>query len=125
MARGDVFNEMAVVEEMLALRMAGATFADLARRYGVDHTSIMYQCRKYDIGNGVLVPVKLKRKQRTPLGKHTPQQKVVPLHPILAAERLNPGKRSYAEYVRAANERRYAHLRVFHAMQRTATITSE
>jgi hypothetical protein len=44
-----VFNDKKKLEEMLNLRKAGWTYQSLAMIYGVDHSSIYGQCKKYGI----------------------------------------------------------------------------
>ena len=44
--RGHVFDDPKVLNEMLELRKSGWTLTALGRKFGVDHTSIMYQIRK-------------------------------------------------------------------------------
>lgn len=36
-----------LLEEMLQLRRDGWSYRKLAKKYGLDHTSIMYHCHKY------------------------------------------------------------------------------
>lgn len=43
---GHVFDDLNLKNEMLELRRQGYAFTDLARKYGVDHTTIVYHCRK-------------------------------------------------------------------------------
>ena len=124
MARGTTFTDKIALEEMLVLRMAGATYNDLGRRYEVDHTTIIYHCKKAGIGTPELEPVKLKRKERIIVPKQIVQRREIRLHPILAAERMNTGK-TYAEYVEAQHQRRYAHLKGFLPMPKNATIRYE
>ena len=117
MARGTTFNDSVILEEMLARRMAGATVSELGRAYGVDHTTIIYQCKKHGVGyKRELETEKIRRKARTAT---VPQavKKTITLHPILERERINRGLPSYAAYLAEAKlrdrqrkwEERYAH----------------
>ena len=40
-----LFKDKEIKEEMLDLRRQGYTFSDIARRYGADHTTIMFHCQ--------------------------------------------------------------------------------
>jgi hypothetical protein len=44
--KGTVFSEPAVKAEMLSLRRAGYSYIQIARKYGVDHSTIVYHCKK-------------------------------------------------------------------------------
>lgn len=44
--QGRVFRDPAIKAEMIALRDAGYSYKDIAIKYGVDHTTIIYHCRK-------------------------------------------------------------------------------
>lgn len=46
MAIGHVFDDPKKKEEMLAYRMAGYSYPQLALHYGVDHTTLIYHVRK-------------------------------------------------------------------------------
>lgn len=43
--RGQVFKDPEKKAEMISFRAKGYAYADIARYYGVDHTTIMYHCR--------------------------------------------------------------------------------
>lgn len=40
-----IFSHPEVLEEMLELRRQGHTFSDIARKYGADHTTVMFHCQ--------------------------------------------------------------------------------
>ena len=44
-----VFTDPNVLLEMLKLRAEGENFTYLAKKYNVDHSSIIYQCQKYEV----------------------------------------------------------------------------
>jgi hypothetical protein len=46
MARGHTFSDPEVKKEMLDLRRKGYSYMEIARKYSVDHTSILYHCQK-------------------------------------------------------------------------------
>lgn len=53
---GHVFDDPKVKEQMLNFRLEGYSYTDIARRYDVDHTTIMYHCRKAGIAPaGIMV----------------------------------------------------------------------
>lgn len=50
---GHVFtDDPSKKEEMVQLRKAGYSLTDIARKYGVDHTTIIYHCRAAGIKAG-------------------------------------------------------------------------
>jgi hypothetical protein len=49
----NVFKDPHKKNNMLSLRRQGWTYLSLAFIYGVDHTSIYYECKKYKIANPV------------------------------------------------------------------------
>lgn len=52
--RPRVFKDPKVLNEMLYLRRQGATYEELAFRYGVDKSSIYHWCERYKLGRNVL-----------------------------------------------------------------------
>ena len=46
---GHVFDNPRIKREMLILRIKGYSYVLLSRRYGVDHTTVMYHCRRAGI----------------------------------------------------------------------------
>lgn len=45
MARGSTFSDPDVKAEMLELRLKGYSYVELAKKYRVDHTTIIYHCQ--------------------------------------------------------------------------------
>lgn len=76
------------VEEMLELCKDGWSYSELGRRYGKDHTTILYHCRKHGI-----------RAVGTPTEPPKPHK-----YDYIFNESINPGK-SYKEYLAEAMER--------------------
>lgn len=91
--RGHIFDNTRVLQEMLHLRfVASSGPSALGRLYGVDHSTIIYHCRRNQsivsvIGGEIMV------------GRPVPVPIVAP-DPWIDenGEKLNPG-RNYAEYV--------------------------
>ena len=54
--KGHIFNSTEKKEEMLSLRMMGYSIVQLATKYNVDHTTIMYHCRQ----NGIAIKYKIR-----------------------------------------------------------------
>ena len=54
MIKGDhkIFRDQQKLQEMLSLRQQGWSLQKLAVRYGIDHTSILYWCKKYNCKPG-------------------------------------------------------------------------
>ena len=50
--RGNIFEDGTKLIEMLSLRQQGVGPSELGRRYGVDHTTIIYHCKR----NGLVMP---------------------------------------------------------------------
>lgn len=51
--KGNIFNDRRTLETMLTLRMQGVGPSQLARRFGVDHSTIIYHTKK----NGVYAAI--------------------------------------------------------------------
>ena len=47
--RGHVFEDGRTLNEMLMLRQKGVGPSDLGRHYSVDHSTIIYHCKRYGI----------------------------------------------------------------------------
>lgn len=56
MARGRIFSDPQKRANMLKLRIRGYSYVRLARKYNVDHTTIIYHCKEA----GIALPVKIK-----------------------------------------------------------------
>lgn len=54
MRKGDhkIFRDQQKLQEMLSLRQQGWSLLKLAVRYGINHTSILYWCKKYNCKPG-------------------------------------------------------------------------
>jgi len=97
--RRRVFDNFETLREMLARRAAGEKLMDLARDYGVDHTTILYHQRRYAViattitvsGVDCTAPAPLPRATKTDTRDWN-------------GERINPG-RTYAEYIAIQRER--------------------
>ena len=46
-----VFNKKDKLEKLIELRKEGWTYLSLAFIFGVDHSSIYYECKKYNVDN--------------------------------------------------------------------------
>jgi hypothetical protein len=59
------------VMEMLELRRQGATYSELGRKYGKDHTTIMHSCKKFGVVPNMPMPQvnSLKKAINTPFNE--------------------------------------------------------
>lgn len=105
-----VFTDPNVLKEMLELRAGGRGYSSLARRYKVDHSSIMYQCNKYEIKKYKLpdrLQEKIKEKNTTviypsqiKIGHFVPPiNRKQDKYADLLYEKINRGK-NYFEYLK-------------------------
>lgn len=90
-----VFNDKEKLNEMLGLARQGHSYSSLGRLYGVDHTSIMFQCSKHGVTNGVMYLQK-KGRYYPPKAKKRGYNTNNP-----AEEQINYGLPSYHAYLRA------------------------
>lgn len=96
---GHVFDDPAKKAEMLKYREQGYAYADIARLYGVDHTTIMYHCRKarqdgtlVESGSGQEGPKLVSTKAKlTPPPPRPPRFKKPTLTQLREAEEIRPG----------------------------------
>jgi hypothetical protein len=58
-----------MLSEMLELRRENWSLTKLAEKYKVDHTSILYQCRKYEIVPGATHQIVVQTRKEIPLWK--------------------------------------------------------
>lgn len=101
-----VFTDSKVLKEMLALRAKGRGYSSLARRYGVDHSSIMYQCHKYHIEKNEApkdLDKEIEEKNTKIVYKQKEEEIVIVIrtkhkYEDLIFEKVNEGK-NYVEYV--------------------------
>jgi hypothetical protein len=106
-----VFRDKEKLTEMLRLRSQGVLTTILARHYGVDHSSILYQCRKYNIIAGkefifedIMNATETKEERRKAnldgfksrlFDLQKPQFEI-------NGDKINQGKKSYADYLKAS-----------------------
>lgn len=93
------------VLEIMKLRRQGWSVLKIAREYRVDHTTVVYHCKKYKVKKGkpiffdepaVSVPIKLPDKK-----EEAPQVK------------YNPGKVCYMDYLKTLLEREKKPMRYY------------
>lgn len=107
---GTAFQDPDVLREMLEYYASGTGKALLGRRYGVDHTTIMYHIRKHGVKRGKYVELTLKTnkvlEEIADADEHLRQLENAPKPPkktykyqALFEEPVNPGK-NYADYLR-------------------------
>ena len=58
-----VFNDKKLLEEMLMLRQKGYSLPFLANKYQVDHSSILYQCKKFSVAPKGIPTIVLRQKR--------------------------------------------------------------
>lgn len=102
-----VFRNYDLLTEMLSLRAEGSSFMALGDKYGVDHSSIVYQCQKHSVVVAMTNPIIVQRTMQ--------KEKVVAIKPqplidgvwqvTESGEKVNVG-RSYQEYLEIANRRK-------------------
>ncbi|MCI0562801.1 MAG: hypothetical protein MN733_30330 [Nitrososphaera sp.] len=104
------FRDPTILQQMLQDYInSGLSLVALGRKYGCDHTSILYLVKKYGVKRGVPTQISVPQKPVEP-PKHvffrpaTPPPKVHKYDHIIN-EPINPGK-SYAEYLAEYERRR-------------------
>jgi len=107
-----VFTDPNVLLEMLKLRAEGENFTYLAKKYNVDHSSIIYQCQKYEVSPKAKDPADKKilknlkeeiEKNNTKIVYKQKEEVVVVVrkkhkYEDLIFEKINKGK-NYIEYL--------------------------
>lgn len=98
--KSQIFKDPNKLQEMFTLRKAGWSSTLLSKKYGCDHTTILYECRKYGIYPERLIRINKERiimATPKPIKPKTQQQTHKYAHLIF--EPLNQGKmyRSYLE----------------------------
>lgn len=97
------------VSEMLSLRVLGWSSPQLARRYGVDHSTILYHCKRFGAYKGgaepAVVAITREREVREPPRKADFAVQKAHKYEYVWNEATNPGKRSYRDYEREAMQR--------------------
>ncbi len=89
---------------MLTLANKGMVYSELARMFGVDHSSIMYQCKKNGISNGITLS---SQKFREAVKKGIKENKLKPNYSYVEGEVFNRGH-TYKEYLAIEKEKRLA-----------------
>ncbi len=97
-----VFNDKNKFWEMLELRSQGYSLPVLAGRYGVDHTTILWHCKKHGVEPGVPIERKKRELKVTIISPRTFNSQP------LKENGINPGK-MYKDYL--AEEKRREELR--------------
>ncbi len=86
------------LERMLRMREEGYSAAELGRIFGVDHTSILHQCRKYKTK-----PFKKKIAYKPEKIKSWIRSR----EPILKREGINLGKDLYEDYLKENQDKEF------------------
>jgi hypothetical protein len=106
--RGHIFEDLHKLNEMIAMRQQGIGPSKLAVRFGVDHSTIIYHCKR----NGVVVP-KGRRLELATLSPivvtERPKRVSISIKGFAfitdeTGDRINPGK-NYADYVAERQKR--------------------
>ena len=93
------------VYQMLVLRSEGLSYPRIGKMFNKDHSTIIHWCRKFNVDIGKEVPkpeffnIKV---YRTPVVVGHKYEHII-------NERINPGKKSYAEYLKERDAR--SHMR--------------
>ena len=102
-----VFRNYDLLTEMLTLRALGSSFMALGEKYGVDHSSIVYQCQKHSVVAMMTQSIMVMKTE--PKEKIVYSYKPAPLVDGVWAnqegEKINVG-RSYQEYLEIENRRK-------------------
>lgn len=113
-----VFKDPEKLAKLRELLLEGYSFNSIGRFFGVDHTSIIWHARKIGIASGTRGFTAGKCLDAPPPGMFPAQSKFkVPKYKdvlakqeekivVIDGERINRGLNTYADYVRAENERR-------------------
>jgi hypothetical protein len=107
------FRDPAILEQMSQDYISsGLTTAALGRKYGCDHTSILFQVKKHKVQRGVPLqkPIREKSVEPPPPPKYERLVPKVHKYDHIFDEPINRGKASYAEYL-AEYERRMRPIR--------------
>lgn len=85
------------VYQMLVLRSKGWSYPRIGKMFNKDHSTVIHWCRRFniDVGKPVLTPEDFdwRINKKAPPGKYK--------YNDLFDERINPGKLTYAEYLKA------------------------
>lgn len=91
------------IQEMLHYRSLGMGFSELGRKYGKDHTTIIYHCKRYGVTPAV-APPDLGTLEVVPSYEPPPPREKYKYQHLLEEEDLNPGK-TYKQYLAEALKR--------------------
>ena len=107
--RGHIFEDMQKLNEMLQLRMQGYGPSTLANRYGVDHSTIIYHCKKSGLQmpgvRGIIIVssgMELMNRERKP--RVVVRGATITVVIDFDGSKINQGK-DYAEYVAEAKKK--------------------
>ena len=81
------------------MKAEGGSASELARIFGVDHTSILYQCKKHGMKPFEKKEIVYKSKRQRAEGRRRA--------PILEREGINLGKDSYGDYLKEDKKREF------------------
>lgn len=95
------------LNEMLKLRVAGWGYSALGRKFNLDHTTIIYHCKKFNVHPSAVALKKVKfwRKEKEEESVLTPMRPYK--YDYLLYEKMNPGK-NYAQYLKDVEKRKSA-----------------
>lgn len=81
---------------MLVLRTQGMSYPKIGKLFNKDHTTIIHWCKRFNVNVGTPLPIfeNGQIKDRSELNKNAHK------YAHLFDEPINPGKRTYAEYLR-------------------------
>ena len=104
-----VFRDEDKLFEMLGLRQSGESLNFLARKYNVDHSSVLYQCKKYQVEPmGQTIIRKEEKKivvERTRTEPEIRKENRAGELIIISSREVNMGK-NYIDYVKESKERK-------------------
>lgn len=98
--RGKIFDDLRRLNEMISARQSGVGPSELARRYGVDHSTIIYHCRRNGVTKENVERVVVTQKVRI-----STKLRGFAVYTDKFEGRINPGK-SYADYLIEQRERK-------------------
>ena len=98
--------------EMLELRKDGWSLTALGQKYGVDHTSVLYQCRKFNVAKSATQQINITQvREMLGVGRLTIDRRLAngfgetynKWYVMPDGERINRGK-TYAQYMQEARK---------------------
>lgn len=99
-----IFKDEQLLQEMLVLRKQGLSSQFLAKKYKVDHTTILYQCKLHNVYPERIIRIN-KEREIFPLQKteKLPEKKIEQhKYAHLIFEPMNQGK-MYRQYLKTAH----------------------